>query len=227
MVLAVSRVHHPRHDRVRNRMAHGIGETRPEATLAPIEKRPFSRQLFALMSIVFATGASTAMVWPLLMIFLQDNLHADVGALAWAYLPAAMISSFLPSRLGRIADRWGRKLPMIGGLIVGALASALIPHLGSLVALAILWAVESASYAASSPAERAFVADIAGRGCAREQLRAVHVRVFSRRCGRTARGRMAVRQHESRDAVLPQHRRPAHRRGARGDSAARDAGRED
>jgi MFS family permease len=140
----------------------GIGETRPQATFQPIEKRPFSRQLFALMCIVFVTGASTAMVWPLLMIFLQDNLHADIGALGWAYLPAALISSFLPSRLGRIADRWGRKLPMIGGLIVGAFASALIPHLGSLVALAMLWAVESASYAASTPAERAFVADIAG-----------------------------------------------------------------
>jgi MFS transporter, DHA1 family, multidrug resistance protein len=148
----------------------GIGETRPPAALAPIEKRPFdfaqgkpfSRQLLALMGIVFVTGASSAMVWPLLMIFLQDHLHADIGALGVAYVPAAIISSFLPSRLGRLADRWGRKLPMIGGLIVGALASALIPHLGSLVALAILWAVESASYAASTPAERAFVADIAG-----------------------------------------------------------------
>ncbi|MCI0475845.1 MAG: MFS transporter [Anaerolineales bacterium] len=141
----------------------GIGETRPDATRAPIVKRPFSRQLVALMGIVFATGASSAMVWPLLMIFLQDHLHADIRALGFAYLPAALISSFLPSRLGHIADRWGRKLPMIGGLIVGALASALIPHLGSLVALAILWAVESASYAAATPAERAFVADIAGQ----------------------------------------------------------------
>jgi MFS transporter, DHA1 family, multidrug resistance protein len=139
-----------------------VGETRPSATPAPIAKRPLSRQLFALMGIVFATGASSAMVWPLLMIFLQDNMHAVVGDLALAYLPAAIISSFLPSRLGHIADRWGRKLPMIAGLIVGALASLLIPFLGSLIALSVLWAVESASYAAASPAERAFVADIAG-----------------------------------------------------------------
>ncbi len=140
----------------------GIGETRPDATRAPIDQRPLSRQLAALMGIVFATGASSAMVWPLLMIFLQDHLHADIRALGFAYLPAALISSFLPSRLGRVADRWGRKPPMIIGLIVGALASALIPHLGSLVALALLWTIESASYAAATPAERAFVADIAG-----------------------------------------------------------------
>jgi MFS family permease len=51
---------------------------------------------------------------------------------------------------------------MILGLLVGAVASALIPQLRSLLALAGLWAVESAGYAASVPAERAFVADIAG-----------------------------------------------------------------
>jgi hypothetical protein len=42
------------------------------------------------------------------MVFLQDALQADVTALVWAYLPAALISSFLPSHMGRIADRLGR-----------------------------------------------------------------------------------------------------------------------
>ncbi|HIE37982.1 MAG TPA: MFS transporter [Anaerolineales bacterium] len=140
----------------------GVEETRPQAAVQPVESRPLSGQLLALMGIVFVTGASTAMVWPLLMIFLQDALQADVAALAIAYLPAALLSAFLPSRLGRIADRLGRKGPMVAGLLLGALASALIPHLRSLLPLAGLWAVESLGYAASVPAERAFVADIAG-----------------------------------------------------------------
>jgi MFS family permease len=127
-----------------------------------VESRPLSSQLLALMVIVFVTSASTAMVWPLLMIFLQDALQADVGALAIAYLPAALLSAFLPSRMGRAADRWGRKGPMVVGLLIGALASALIPHLRTLLALTALWAVESLGYIASVPAERAFVADIAG-----------------------------------------------------------------
>ena len=140
----------------------GVRETRPQAAMQPVESRPVSGQLLALMGIVFVTGASSAMVWPLLMVFLQDALKADVEALIWAYLPAALISAFLPSRMGRIADRLGRKGPMIAGLIVGAAASALIPHLRSLLPLVILWAVESLGYTASVPAERAFVADIAG-----------------------------------------------------------------
>lgn len=140
----------------------GLGETRPQAALRPIESHPISSQLVALMGIVFVTGASSMMIWPLLMIFLQDALEASVDVLAWAYLPAALIQSFLPSRMGRIADRLGRKGPMIAGLLVGALASALIPHLRTIIPLIALWAVESLGYTASIPAERAFVADIAG-----------------------------------------------------------------
>jgi MFS family permease len=140
----------------------GVPETRPRVAPQSLESRPLSRQFVALMVIVFATGASSAMVWPLLMVFLQDSLHADVLALTWAYLPAALISSFLPSHMGRIADRLGRKAPMVAGLLVGAVASLLIPHLRSLLPLVVLWAVESLGYAASTPAERAFVADLAG-----------------------------------------------------------------
>lgn len=141
----------------------GVEETRPRASAQPIESRPLSGQLLTLMGIVFVTGASRAMVWPLLMIFLQDALSAGSGDLALAYLPAALIQSFLPSRMGGIADRLGRKGPMVGGLVVGAGASALIPHLGSVIALTMLWAIESLGYTASMPAERAFVADIAGQ----------------------------------------------------------------
>ncbi len=140
----------------------GVPETRPAQVPQSGPRRPISRQLLALMAIVLVTGASSAMVWPLLMVFLQDSLHASVSGLALAYLPAALLSAYLPSRAGRLADRMGRKLMMAVGLSVGAVASAVIPLLRDLVMLAGLWAVESIGYAASVPAERAFVADIAG-----------------------------------------------------------------
>jgi DHA1 family multidrug resistance protein-like MFS transporter len=140
----------------------GAAETRPEEINRIKKPSRISRQLLALMGIVLVTGGSQAMVWPLLMIFLQDRLGAGIGSLAVAYLPAALISSFLPSRTGRLADRWGRKIPMIVGLVIGALASLLIPKLKSVISLAALWVVETVGYAISVPAERAFVADIAG-----------------------------------------------------------------
>ena len=140
----------------------GVEETRPRVSQQSRERRPLSGQLAGLMGIVLITGASRALVGPLVMIFLQDALSTDVGGLAMAYLPAALISSFLPSRMGRIADKVGRKGPMVAGLMVGALASAAIPHVAGLIILALLWALESLGYTASVPAERAFVADMAG-----------------------------------------------------------------
>ena len=139
-----------------------VGETHPREERAPVARRPLSLQLVALMIIVMITGASTAMVWPILVIFLQDKLSAGAVVLAVAYLPAALINSFMPSRLGRITDRFGRRPLMALGLVIGAVSSAFMPHLRSVALLAVLWAVDSLGYAASSPAERAFVADVAG-----------------------------------------------------------------
>jgi len=140
----------------------GTKETLPVYENIVQESKPISKQLLVLMGIVLLTGASQAMVWPLLMIFLQDHLGAGIALLAFAYLPAALISSFLPSRMGKLTDRWGRKGPMIIGLLVGAAASVAIPHLGSIIGLTVLWCLETIGYSISIPAERAFVADIAG-----------------------------------------------------------------
>jgi len=140
----------------------GVGETKPEEIEDAEKSQSLSGQLAALVVIVFATGGSRAMVWPMLVFFLRDRLSTDVGVLALAYLPAALIGSFLPSRMGKATDRLGRKRPLVAGLSVGALASALIPHMPGVIYLATLWAVESLGNAASIPAERAFVADIAG-----------------------------------------------------------------
>jgi len=141
----------------------GTQETIPREIISHGNRTKLSKQLLALMGIVLITGASQTMVWPLLMIFLQDRLGAGIGILAIAYIPAALISSFLPSRMGKIADLLGRKKPMIIGLIIGASASLFIPHLNSVIALTALWCLETIGYTVSIPAERALVADIAGK----------------------------------------------------------------
>ena len=51
---------------------------------------------------------------------------------------------------------------MILGLGMAALTSFLIPALGSIVGLAVLWAVQALCYAAGDPAEQALVADLTG-----------------------------------------------------------------
>ncbi len=138
-------------------------------TYTPAEARPtaprtlsWSRPWVLLLLVTTVTGASWAMISPVLMIFLQERLTTDVPALAAAYLPAAIIWAVLPGRLGGLADRFGRKPMMVLGLVAAAASSFVIPHLANLWALAGLWAFQALCYAAGDPAEAALVADLTG-----------------------------------------------------------------
>ncbi|MBU0491534.1 MAG: MFS transporter [Chloroflexi bacterium] len=139
-----------------------LPETRAVVTRAAHRPIVWSRPWVLLLLVTLVTAASWSMTSPILMIFLQDRLAADVPDLALAFLPAALVWALLPARLGKLADRFGRKPLMVLGLVVAAGTALLIPGLSSLVGLAALWAVQALCYAAGDPAERALVADLTG-----------------------------------------------------------------
>jgi len=120
-------------------------------------------RIFRLMSIVFLTSVSTAMISPLLMIFLQDRFTTDVPSLARAFLPAALVYAYLPGRMGGLSDRFGRTPLMAMGLIGAGIVSLLMPSMTSLFMLSGLWLLEAVGFSAASPAEGALVADMTGK----------------------------------------------------------------
>jgi MFS family permease len=141
----------------------GLPETRPpvdEHDSAPIR---WSQTWNLLLLVTLVTGASAAMLSPILIIFLQENLGISVETLSWVFFPAALVSALLPAQFGKLADRFGRKPLMLLGLGSAALSSFVIPGLGSAIALSALWAFQAACYAAGDPAEQALVADLTGR----------------------------------------------------------------
>jgi DHA1 family multidrug resistance protein-like MFS transporter len=127
-------------------------------------------QLYVLMGIVALTTASSYGLAPFILTFIQDHLTQNVFLIAMAYVPAALIWAFLPSRLGRIADRVGRKPPIAVGLTTSGLFSLTIPFLSllfpsvtpAIIALMVFATLEAICYAAAVPAEQALVADMTG-----------------------------------------------------------------
>jgi len=143
----------------------GVPETRSHAaTQIPAQENRLDRKYLArLMVIVFFTGMSTAMISPLLMIFLQDRFTTDVSTLARAFIPAALVYAYLPARMGSLSDRFGRTGLMAAGLAGAGFVSLLMPLMTSLMALAGLWLLEAVGFSAAAPAEGALVADLTGK----------------------------------------------------------------
>jgi MFS transporter, DHA1 family, multidrug resistance protein len=139
-----------------------VPDTQPAPAVRAEGERPVAWPLLRLMAIVFVTGLSTAMVGPLLLIFLQDRFTTDVKLLALASIPAALVSSFLPSRMGQLSDRFGRAPLMAVGLAGSAIVSLVIPRLPSLTWLILLWALEALGWTMAAPAQEAMVADVTG-----------------------------------------------------------------
>jgi MFS family permease len=131
----------------------------PGSASSPIA---WSRPWLLLLLVTLVTGASWAMVSPVLVVFLQDSLDVGMEALSWAFLPTGLVWALLPAYLGRLADRFGHKPMMILGLGMAAVSSFVIPALSSVVAFAALWALQALCYAAGDPAEQALVADLTG-----------------------------------------------------------------
>lgn len=121
-------------------------------------------QLRILLGIVVLTASATALLSPILIKHLNDNVSTNMFTLALAFLPAALVGALLSARLGGLSDRFGRRPPLIVALLVGGLAALAVPLVQSLWPLALLWVLETAAFAVAAPAEEALVVDLAGDG---------------------------------------------------------------
>lgn len=140
-----------------------VPETHQPVRSPGTPQKGLTRSLFRLLVAVFITGAATALISPIYLIFLQDRFTTDVSVLAWSFFPAGIVASFLPSYMGKLSDRFGRAPMMAAGLVGAGILSLFLPILPSLIWVVILYTISAVGWALSGPAEAAMVADLTGR----------------------------------------------------------------
>lgn len=154
--------------RVPETLQHNSGHTReaiPAHKEQPTDREERWRlpgQLRILLGIIVLTASATALLSPILIKYLNDNVSTNMFTLALAFLPAALFGAVFSARLGGLSDRFGRRPPLIVALLVGGLTALAVPLVQSLWPLALLWVLETAAFAAAAPAEEALVVDLAG-----------------------------------------------------------------
>jgi MFS family permease len=139
-----------------------VPETKPVTQAGTPQRFDLSWPLAALLIVVFIMSASEAMLGPIYLIFLQDKFTTHISKLAWAFLPAGLVTAFLASRLGALSDRFNRIKMMALGLAGSGTISLALPGAPSIPFLAILYTFSAALWAISGPAVTAIFADLAG-----------------------------------------------------------------
>ena len=139
-----------------------VPETRHLIQSPASPQKGLTRSLFNLLVAVFITGAASALISPIYLIFLQDRFTTNLGVLAWSFLPAGIVASFLPSYMGKLSDRFGRAPMMAAGLVGAGILSVFLPILPNLIWVVILYTLSAVGWSLSGPAEAAMVADLTG-----------------------------------------------------------------
>jgi DHA1 family multidrug resistance protein-like MFS transporter len=118
-------------------------------------------RLIRLMVVVFIAGFAQALIQPIYLIYLQDHHTVNIMTLGWAFFPAGIVYMLLPSRMGKLSDRFGRAEVMAFGFLLSGLLYSMFPFLPNLIWLVVLYTLSAVGGAMADPARQAMVGDLA------------------------------------------------------------------
>jgi len=142
-----------------------VPETRPKQDVS-VDWHPWrglilKPRLIRLMLVVFVAGFAQALIEPIYLIYLLDHHAVDTMTLGMAFFPAGIVYMLLPSRMGRLSDRFGRAEVMATGFLLAGLLYSALPFLPNLIWLALLYTLSAVGGAMAGPARQAMVGDLA------------------------------------------------------------------
>ncbi len=148
----------------------GSRETVPDAadddtdeTEDALRDRKTRLRLLPLMVVSAVTAAAEAGLWMLLLLRLQGDLGLTPNEIAMVFAPGFVVFILLPEHTHHLTDRLGRTRTMVVAFLASALFAAGLGFVATPVAVAVLWAVAAACFAAQIPVEQATVAAAAGK----------------------------------------------------------------
>ncbi|MFB6826585.1 MFS transporter [Streptomyces virginiae] len=120
------------------------------------------RRLLPLMVVSAVTAAAEAGLWMLLLLRLQADLELSPNEIASVFAPGFVVFVLLPAHAHHLTGRLGRTPTMVASFVASTLFAAGLAVVSTPPAVAVLWAVAAACFAAQIPVEQATVAAASG-----------------------------------------------------------------
>lgn len=135
-----------------------LGDRKKEIKTEAVINKTFVSYLL----IIFVLALFNGITIPIFVIYLKDHITKDLVLISFMFIPGAILSMYLPSKLGKLADNFGRKKLMVVGLTLEAVFTILIPFFRNYYFFTILYTLITATGLMSIPAQRALVSEITG-----------------------------------------------------------------
>lgn len=133
--------------------------TREENIKEEFENKDQFLKYIVIMGVLSAI--STVMA-PVYLVYLRETITRDLALISFLFVPGAVLSMFLPSKIGKLSDRIGRKRMLSAGMFLSGIFVVLIPLVTGYYAFMGLYTLMEIAGMISSPAEGALVAEITG-----------------------------------------------------------------
>lgn len=146
------------------------------ATRRAVDDAAWRPGLGMLALIVLFLTVGTSLHTPMIGAYTRDVLHVKMSYMAMLFPAPAVLAGLAMWRFNRVADRYARQVPLIGGLFVAALAIFALTLTNSPIIVVNLVVIAGVAYAISVPAWGAAAldaTDVGGRGLALGVLSAV------------------------------------------------------
>lgn len=122
------------------------------------EKIPHQFKLYIL--VVGFLALVQSMLAPVFLIYIKENITQSILLISLAYLPGELLANFLPKKVGKLADQYGRKKFMILGMLIDAFIVCMIPFAKTIYAFVLITIGFSLGSIFISPAETALVSEM-------------------------------------------------------------------
>ncbi|MCM1989447.1 MFS transporter [Oceanirhabdus seepicola] len=115
---------------------------------------------FLVITMILSTV--TSLLAPIFLLYIRDNITKSITQISYLFIPAAILSTMLPSRLAKFTDKHGKYKLMIVGIMIDAVFTLIIPVFKSFNAFMIIYTVTCIGGMLSGPAQKALVSEMTG-----------------------------------------------------------------
>ncbi|KAB3529973.1 MFS transporter [Alkaliphilus pronyensis] len=117
------------------------------------------RRFLAIITVLSLVGS---MLTPIFLIYMKEQITDSITMISYVYIPGAILSIFLPKKLGILSDTYGRKNLLIIGLLLQAIIVFLMPITKTYLLFMLVYTLLVVGGMLVEPAKRSLVTELTG-----------------------------------------------------------------